>query len=292
MSKTTTAALDAKDALRDDYVLGHSESEHERLRDQAHILEPQTARLFDRCGPTAGARCLDAGCGPGETMRLMAERVGPTGAVTGIDVDPALGAEAIEMLHAAGHRNCRFEAIDVERDGSIAGGPFDLVFARLLLLHVDDPAAVLRHLWSWVAPGGRLVLQDYDLRSGGEAVPELATVEEFRRVVIETFRAAGRDLRIGPRLPALHAEAGIGAPDGIDAAAYVAPLAQLAPQFEAVYRSVLPAALRFGVTTRARAEQWLETFGPASAEAAGHTAIWPLMVATWKQKDATSAGEA
>src|SRR5690348_18444186 len=59
------------------YALGHSPSEHERLRAQARIWEAATGRLLDQIGLAPGASCLDAGCGPGETMRLMAQRTGP-----------------------------------------------------------------------------------------------------------------------------------------------------------------------------------------------------------------------
>src|SRR5579872_553261 len=73
------------------YALGHTPEEYERLRMQARIWQAATGRLLDQIGLAPGARCLDAGCGPGETMRLMAERVGPGGRVLGIDADASLG---------------------------------------------------------------------------------------------------------------------------------------------------------------------------------------------------------
>ncbi len=270
-------------SAQDDYVLGRSPEEYERLRGQARMWEPETARLLDRSGLGRGARCLDVGCGPGETMRLMAERVGPGGEVTGIDVDAPLGAQALAMLHGAGHLYCRFEAVDVENGAAVPGAPFDLVFARFLLLHVDDPVAVLGRLWDWVAPGGRLVLQDYDLLTG-EVVPEIASVEEFRKVALGTFWHAGRDVRVGLHLPKLHVDAGVGAPDGMDAAARVGPLPALASLYEAVYRSLLPAALSLGLTTPAQSDRWFETFARESAGAVGHAALWPLLIGTWKRK--------
>jgi ubiquinone/menaquinone biosynthesis C-methylase UbiE len=115
------------------YILGKTTAEYERLRVQARVWEPATAALLDRTGIGPGARCLDVGCGPAETMRLMAERTGPSGAVVGIDRDAALGAVAARALHDARHRQCSFVAGDVERDDFALGG-FDLVFARLLLL--------------------------------------------------------------------------------------------------------------------------------------------------------------
>src|SRR5882724_15170 len=81
------------------YALGRTAPEYEQLRTQARAWEPATGRLLDLVGLGAGASCLDAGCGPGETMRLMAERVGPDGRVLGVDVDAPLGAAALVALH-------------------------------------------------------------------------------------------------------------------------------------------------------------------------------------------------
>jgi ubiquinone/menaquinone biosynthesis C-methylase UbiE len=192
------------------YVLGRSPEEYERLRRRARMWEPESERLFDRVGLGPGDSCLDVGCGPGETMRLMAERIGPAGRVTGIDLDAPLGAQAVEMLGAAGHRNCNFEVVDVESSTDVPGGPFDLVYARLLLLHLDDPVAVLRRPWSLVRPGGHLVLQDYAVLSD-TVVPEHDAAEELMRVARETMRLGGRDLDIGLRLPDLHLRAQVGA---------------------------------------------------------------------------------
>ena len=61
------------------YALGHTPEEYDRLRMQARVWEIATGRLLDRVGLTRGTACLDAGCGPGETMRLMAGRTGPAG---------------------------------------------------------------------------------------------------------------------------------------------------------------------------------------------------------------------
>ena len=63
------------------YALGHTAEEYERLRRQARVWEVAAGRLLDQVGLRPGASCLDAGCGPGETMRAMAERVGSAGQI-------------------------------------------------------------------------------------------------------------------------------------------------------------------------------------------------------------------
>jgi len=206
------------------YALGQSPPEHERLRAQARVWEAATGRLLDQVGLAPGASCLDAGCGPGETMRLMAQRTGPAGHVLGIDVDSALGAAALAMLHGTGHRNCRFLTHDLAAGGPVPGGPFDVVYARLLLFHLPQRVTVLARLWDAVAPGGHLVVQDYDIRSAG-VVPALDSVSELLRVITGAFTAAGCDVHAGTQLAQLFVRARVGNPDGTDVAGRIEPLA-------------------------------------------------------------------
>jgi SAM-dependent methyltransferase len=267
----------------DPYALARTPQEYDRLRAQSRAWEAATGRLLDQVGLAAGASCLDAGCGPGEAMRLMAQRVGPSGRVTGIDVDAPLGAQALAMLRDAGHRQCAFVPLDITAGDPIPSAPFDLVYARLLLFHLPDRVAVLRRLWDAVAPGGHLLIQDYDLRSIG-ALPTLDCVEELRRVLIEAFSAAGCDVQAGPRLPELFAQAGIGAPDGTDVSGRLVPLGEAQAMFTAVYRSILPTALAHGITTDQRATATMTEIARAADRCPDRSTLWPLLVGAWKRK--------
>jgi 2-polyprenyl-3-methyl-5-hydroxy-6-metoxy-1,4-benzoquinol methylase len=279
MSTTTHMATTAHDG----YVLGRSTAEYERLRAQARVWEEATGRLLDHVGLAPGASCLDAGCGPGETMRLMAQRVGPAGYVRGVDVDARLGAQALTMLRSAGHLQCTFEAADVEEPCEIPGAPFDLVYARLLLFHVTDPAAVLARLWTWVAPGGHLVVQDYDLRTSS-VTPPLAAVDEFNRLALGAMAAAGRDIHVGHRLPLLFSQAGLGVPDGTDVAGRLEPLATAGAMLASVVRSVLPTALALGLTTPDDVQHWFDALAADAAAHGDHQVLWPLLIGAWKRK--------
>src|SRR5690348_15324647 len=104
---------------RSAYSLGHTPREDERLRVQARVWEDATARVFDQVGVRRGASCLDAGCGPGETMRMLAERVGPEGRVLGMDADTSIGILAVEMLHRTGNRQCGFRTHDLTAAESV-----------------------------------------------------------------------------------------------------------------------------------------------------------------------------
>ena len=265
------------------YVLPRSEQEYERLRAQARAWEAATGRLLDRVGLAPGARCLDVGAGPGEAMRLMAQRVGPTGGVLGLDINGELARVAERKLQEAGHRHCAVLEYDATADDPIPGGPYDLVFARILLFHLPQRAAVLGRLWESVAPGGHLVIQDYELRCV-DVLPALASVAEIVRVMLAAFGAAGCDVSTGARLPYLFAEAGIGAPDGTDVAGRLDTLAGGRAVLEQTYRGILPAALAHGITTQAAADTLLASFDGDVARFGERPLLWPLLIGAWKRR--------
>ncbi len=135
----------------------------------------------------------------------LARTVGPTGSVLATDLDlsrfgtPPAGVTT--LVH------------DVTADPPPAG-PFDLVHARLVLVHLPGRAEVLRTLVDALRPGGWLVLEDAD--------PELQPLacvdgtgpgEELANRIRSGFRSqlAGRgaDLAFGRTLPRLLHEAGL-----------------------------------------------------------------------------------
>jgi SAM-dependent methyltransferase len=100
--------------------------------------------------PGAGLRILDAGCGTGAVMRLLADY----GEVTGFD----FAAEALTFCRARGvGRLARASIMQLP----FPDGRFDLVtsFDVLCERAVPDDGAALREIARVLAPGGRLVLR-------------------------------------------------------------------------------------------------------------------------------------
>jgi ubiquinone/menaquinone biosynthesis C-methylase UbiE len=184
-------------ACDDTYMMGRTSEEYERLRRQAAFLEPATRSVLDRVGLANGMRCLDVGCGPGEVMRLMAERVGPSGRVVGLDVDHKLGRESVSSLVGRGHRQCTFVEGDVYGLEHIDDEPFDLVFARIVFFHLADPISALQKMFSWLKPGGHIVIQDYYFASL-DSHPFSQAADEINRVFGTVGERIGRDMRGGP----------------------------------------------------------------------------------------------
>jgi ubiquinone/menaquinone biosynthesis C-methylase UbiE len=267
----------------DTYVLGRTAEETERIRQQSVLLDTPTSALLDRAALAPGDRCLDVGCGPGEVMRQMGERVGTRGHVTGIDMNGAVGRDAADRLNALGPATYEFVEDDV-LSADLPAGSFSLVFTRLLLVHLQDPVAALRRMWEWTAPGGTLAVLDFDLRALPRGEDHL--LSEIYRVTHGVFTGAGLNPCFGATVPNCFEDAGIGTPDGAEMTAMYAPMGDVASYIAATYRSFLPMALEFGVTDEARSAAFL-----AEMESrAGRDPEWvvgPLIVSAWKRKGAS-----
>lgn len=100
----------------------------------------------------AGESALDIGCGCGETSLALAEMVGRTGRVVGVDVSaPML---EVARRRASGIANLTFIQADASRSDLM--GPHDLLFSRFGVMFFDDPPAAFAHMRAALRPGGRL----------------------------------------------------------------------------------------------------------------------------------------
>src|SRR5262249_37265723 len=84
------------------YVMGRSEDETRRLEERAKFFEPLTRHFFQDAGICAGMRVLDLGSGAGDVSFLVADLVGPTGSVVGVDVNPDVVRTASTRAHTLG----------------------------------------------------------------------------------------------------------------------------------------------------------------------------------------------
>jgi ubiquinone/menaquinone biosynthesis C-methylase UbiE len=269
--------------VRHDYALGHSAEEYERLRRQGQTFEAVTRQLFHAIGLQPGWTCLDLGCGPGETMRLMGDFVGPSGEVTGLDREAGAGREAIEQLRATGTSRYRFIEANMESTDDIGGELFDFTFARLALLFTRDPVAVLRRMYRWTKPGGYVAVQDLYVHTIN-LHPKLEACSELLRVILETCARSGQDMEFAFKLPVYFVDAGIGAPDGTDINLPMTSLEPFIAHHEALCRSLLPSAIELGVTTQARMQAVFRDIEQAAAGERPYSALWPAMIGVWKRK--------
>ena len=159
------------------YVLGSEDAEIERLQAQAAIIAEPTASLLVRGGIQPGMSVLDLGSGPGDVAFQVAEIVGPSGSVVGVEQDQAQIAVATRRRDHLGLSNVDFRQGDART--FVGAESFDAAVCRLLLMHLPDAAAVLAHQMQNLRPGGVFVAVDYDMR-GVRALPEVSCTHASR----------------------------------------------------------------------------------------------------------------
>ncbi|MEV5836655.1 methyltransferase domain-containing protein [Nocardia sp. NPDC052112] len=115
------------------------------------------ARLVELSGVAAGDHAVDIGCGPGQLVRALGDRVGPSGRVIGIDPSP----EMIDYANSRATPNCRFEG-GAAQSLTLPDASVDVVTSTFVMHHIPEAqrTAALGQMFRVLRPGGRLLLAD------------------------------------------------------------------------------------------------------------------------------------
>jgi ubiquinone/menaquinone biosynthesis C-methylase UbiE len=192
------------------YVLGHSDAELERLQLQARCLEGLTRRLIRECGIERGMRVLDLGCGAGDVALLVAEAVGPSGAVVGVDREQRAVALSRRRAAEAGYDHVAFATADDE--GLSEYEPFDAAVGRFVLIHQKDPAATVRRVADAVRPGGIVAFLEPADHVDGHTLPEIELARAARQSLFNFIRAALPSHDVAGRMIPCFIDAGLPEP--------------------------------------------------------------------------------
>jgi SAM-dependent methyltransferase len=176
------------------YLLDNSDAEAaRRMEILAQLYDTDTRKSLAGVGLAPGWNCLEVGGGGGSVAAWMAECCAPGGSVLCTDIDP----RHIE----ARHPNLRVERHDITQD-PLPPAYFDLIHARLVLMHIPARDDVLTRLVAALKPGGWLVIEDFDVMavppdiSINPAESQFAATDAMRKYMT----GGGADPRYGRRL--------------------------------------------------------------------------------------------
>ncbi len=211
-------------------------AERDRLSSLTDLYDDATMGICERVGLAAGWRCAEVGAGTGSIAQLLADRVGPRGHVLAVDLDTRF----LEPL--------RSDVLDVRRQDitseALPEGGFDLIHARLVLEHLRRRDEVLTGLVRALAPGGWLVVEDFDWSTSTVVDPPSPLLAKVAGACRAAFAAHGYDAEYGRRLPRMLRSAGLADVRTRAAAAVVAADRERGvPQWELLVGQLGPALL-------------------------------------------------
>ncbi|MEM9372775.1 MAG: methyltransferase domain-containing protein [Planctomycetota bacterium] len=195
-----------------EYVLGTDPIELDRLGVQHRLWGDVAHALWQRAGFQPGMRILDVGSGPGYASIDLAQLVGHTGRVVGIDESAGFIEELNRRAGVLGLDHLTGSVGDVQAIGDVNlddHEPFDAAFARWVLCFVPDPSAVIRGIADRLKPGGRVVLFDYFNYESMTMGPREPVFDRVVDAIGNAWRAPGGDPDVMGSMPGVLAEAGL-----------------------------------------------------------------------------------
>jgi ubiquinone/menaquinone biosynthesis C-methylase UbiE len=190
----------------DRYLLGDSTAEVEHLTHQAEVYAKEAASLLDRVGVAAGSSAIDVGCGVLGILRLLCERVGPSGRVVGLERESRILDAARQ---AAAQHDLPVEFVQGDATSlDLPSDSFDFVHERTVLLNVHDPATVIAEMARIARPGGVVALQEPD-SSGWVCDPPHPAWDPLLAELLAAYRRNGKNFNSGRRAARRLRDAGL-----------------------------------------------------------------------------------
>ena len=174
------------------YILDGSDEDLRRLLGVAEATGGMARSAFRRVGMQEGWHAIDCGCGPIGGLAVMAEMVGPAGRVVGVDFSEPAVQRARSVVAALGLGNVELFAGDIhELDPATVGGPFDLAYTRLFLMHQPDPVRTLGQIARLLRPGGWVVAHEALRSPPPRSYPHLDALGAYWDLAYEVLERAG-----------------------------------------------------------------------------------------------------
>jgi SAM-dependent methyltransferase len=183
-----------------DYVLGTHDEELARLGVQHRAWREVVLDCWKNAGVTAGSRVLDVGAGPGYATVDLAEIVGNGGRVVAVERSPNFVNAIKRSAKERSLANVEIHAADL-MDDELPDGPFDFSWCRWVLCFLSNPELLVKKLAGVLRQGGRAIFHEYGHYTTWQFFPRRASLEEFRKHVIATWRESGGEPDTGLQLP-------------------------------------------------------------------------------------------
>ena len=169
-------------------------NELERLNHITTAFDSITKEHITQLNLPSNSRCLDIGSGTGSIASWLSVHSQQRNfEVMALDRDGQFLPN-----QASAHNNFTVLKSDISKAHSL--GEFDLIHARLVLIHLRDRSEVLEKLVSWLKPGGWIILSEFIDTSTTKPRPS-AYSKTMKTMWEVLYKTIGTDCNWGNSLP-------------------------------------------------------------------------------------------
>lgn len=183
-----------------EYILGSSEREIERLAYQNEVWFDETLNLWKKAEIGFGDTVVDLGCGPGFCTFPLSRLVGEGGHVFSIDSSDKFAdvlIDKIENLENISFHLNNAGSLELEDDSA------DFVFARWLFCFLENPTKALAEVKRVLKPNGKIIIIDYFNYLAANIFPQNNALSDLFKAYLQIVTLHKGNYNIGEILPQL-----------------------------------------------------------------------------------------
>lgn len=186
-----------------DYILEVGDIGAKNLDIQHQMLRKNSIEQLSKAGLKEGMIVWDVGCGNGTMTEIIASIVGDKGHVYALDTSKEQIVLAKDRLRKSGYNNVTFIDNDILNIARNHYKKADIVYSRLLLMHIKNPIDAIYSMTSLLKDdGGVISLQESDV-SIDKYIDTHDAFNRYSNLVIEYGKINGFDYNIGSKLSAI-----------------------------------------------------------------------------------------
>ena len=182
----------------DAYILGTDQEELRRLEIQHKVWQSEAERGWKIAGFKTGDSLLDLGCGPGYCSMELANIVGKTGEVIGVDQSDAF----IKYLeHLKDQKTLPIRPLLATFDELyLENKSLDGIYCRWALAWIPNPKEILEKLKRYLKPGSKVVIQEYYYWTSHRTQPEKPNLKKAISAALKSFKESESEIDVGKHL--------------------------------------------------------------------------------------------
>lgn len=179
------------------YILPTGRADQKRLKILNEVCGKYSRASFDRVGLQKGQKVAIFGCGSGECLDYVHQKIGDEGKLLCIDISPEQVALTKEVLTEKGILNVEYKVADIQ---DVKGDEsYDLAYCRFVLIHVRQPRKGIASMLSFVKRGGYIACDEHSANYK-YCYPELKAFQKLKKIMKEVGEVLGKDSTYGEKL--------------------------------------------------------------------------------------------